>query len=154
MLQSTFVIIKPDAISRGIAGEVIARFERKGLQLVACKLSRLTDAKLADHYSHLADKPFFPRIVDFMQSTPVLLCVWRGVDAVDVVRSLCGPTNGREAAPGTIRGDYSQSIQCNVVHASDGPDTAEAEIARFFDGGEILPFDVPHERAFYGGDEA
>ncbi len=153
MIQSTFVIVKPDAMGRGLAGEIIGRFESKGLQLVGCKLSRLTDAKLAEHYSHLADKPFFPRIVSFMQSTPVLLCVWRGVDAVDVVRTLCGPTNGRVAAPGTIRGDLSQSIQCNVVHASDGPDTAEQEIARFFDQREILPFDLPQESFFYGGDE-
>ncbi len=154
MIQSTFVIVKPDAICRGLIGEIVARFEAKGLQLVACKLSRPTKAKLAEHYAHLAAEKYFPRVISFMQSTPVLLCVWRGVDAVDVVRALCGETNGRLAAPGTLRGDLSQSIQCNVVHASDRPDTAEQEIARFFDHSEILPFDLPQESFLYGVDEA
>lgn len=153
MLQNTFIIIKPDAIGRGVAGNIISRFEAKGLQLVAAKLQHLTEAKLKEHYSHLADKSFFPRIVDFMSATPVLLMVWRGVDAVNVVRQLCGPTNGREAAPGTIRGDLSQSIQCNVVHASDGGDSAKDEIARFFSASEVFEYELPQENFMYGGDE-
>ncbi len=154
MVQDTFIIIKPDAMSRGLAGQVIQRLEGKGLQLVACKLAKLSDAKLAEHYAHLVDKPFFPGIVKFMQSTAVLLQVWRGVDAVTVVRKLAGPTNGREANPGTIRGDFSQSIQCNVMHASDGDEAARDEIARFFEPHEVLDWDRKNIRAFYGADEA
>ncbi|MFT7621138.1 MAG: nucleoside-diphosphate kinase [Myxococcota bacterium] len=152
-VQDTFIIIKPDAMARGLAGSITARLEGKGLQLVGCKLTKLSDEILTEHYSHLADKPFFPGIVEFMQSTAVLMQVWRGVDAVAVVRTLAGPTNGRDAAPGTIRGDFSQSIQCNVMHASDGPDTAREEVARFFQPSEVLDWDRLNVRAFYGSDE-
>ena len=154
MIESTLVIIKPDAMARGLAGEVMSRLERKGLRTVGCKLERLSEEVLRAHYAHLAEQSFFPRILAFMRSTPVLLQVWRGVEAVRVVRTLAGPTNGRLAPAGTIRGDLSQSIQCNVLHASDTPEAATAEIERFFASGELLEWDPPHTATLYSADEA
>ncbi|HBK31542.1 MAG TPA: nucleoside-diphosphate kinase, partial [Porphyromonadaceae bacterium] len=118
-MQVTFVIVKPSAIQRGIAGEVISRFEKKGLQIVGMKMMSLSDSVLEEHYAHLKAKSFFGRIKDSMQASPVILMALKGVDAVEVVRKMTGSTNGREAQPGTIRGDYSISVQENIVHASD-----------------------------------
>src|SRR5580693_9375420 len=124
-LERTLVLIKPDAIQRGLVGRITTRFEEKGLKLVGVKFMRLSNEILGEHYSHLADKPFFPGIRTFMQLTPVVAMCWEGLDSVESVRRLCGITKSREAAPGTIRGDLAMSVQANLVHASDSVETAE-----------------------------
>ncbi len=152
-MQVTLIILKPSAVQRGILGEVITRFERKGIQIVGMKMVRLTDETLEEHYAHLLNKPFYGRIKNSMQAGPVVVMALKGVDVVNVVRKLSGVTNGREAEPGTIRGDYSMSVQENIVHASDSPETAAAELKRFFSDGEIYD-DVPHLIPFfYANDE-
>ena len=139
-MERTLVILKPCTIQRGLIGEIISRFEKKGLRLVGAKMIWLTDEILKEHYAHLLDKPFFGRIKDAMEVCPVIVCCWEGVDAVQVVRTISGPTNGRIAQPGTIRGDYSMSIQENMVHASDSIETAKIELKRFFDPSEIFDY--------------
>ena len=139
-MERTLVILKPCTIQRGLIGEIISRFEKKGLRLVGAKMIWLTDEILKEHYAHLLDKPFFGRIKDAMEVCPVIVCCWEGVDAVQVVRTISGPTNGRIAQPGTIRGDYSMSIQENMVHASDSIETAKIELNRFFDSSEIFDY--------------
>jgi nucleoside-diphosphate kinase len=152
-MQVTLIILKPSAVQRGILGEVITRFERKGIQIVGMKMVRLTDETLEEHYAHLLNKPFYGRIKNSMQAGPVVVMALKGIDVVNVVRKLAGVTNGREAEPGTIRGDYSMSVQENIVHASDSPETAAAELKRFFSDGEIHD-DVPHLIPFfYANDE-
>ncbi len=141
-MQVTVVLLKPSAVQRGILGEVIARFEKKGIQIVGMKMLCMSDEMVLEHYAHLAHKPFFGRIKESMQASPVVAMALKGVDVVNVVRQLAGATNGREAQPGTIRGDYSISVQENIVHASDSPETAERELARFFSESEI--FNYPH----------
>ena len=138
-MDRTLIIIKPDAVSRGLIGAVISRFEEAGgLKLVALKMAVLDDAVIKDHYAHLTDKPFFPGLVAFMKSTPVVLAVLQGENAVDAVRGMCGPTDSKKAPPGTIRGDYGTDVQQNIVHASDSKETAEQEIARFFSPAELF----------------
>lgn len=141
-MEKTLVILKPSAIQRALIGEVIKRFEQKGLQLSGIKMIQLNDSILDEHYAHLADRPFFKRIKDSMMITPVIVTCWKGKDAVSVVRSMTGSTNGREAVPGTIRGDFSVSMQENIVHTSDSVENAKEELARFFKKDEI--FDYPH----------
>jgi nucleoside-diphosphate kinase len=140
-LERTVVLIKPDAVQRGMIGEVIHRFERKGLQLVAMKMMVLTDAIVAKHYEHHLDKPFFASLKDFMQSSPIIAMVWQGPQAIGVVRTLVGPTKGHEAAPGTIRGDFTIEPSHNAVHASDSTETAAAEIERFFEPAELIEYE-------------
>lgn len=153
VLERTLVLIKPDAVQRGLIGEIVARFERKGLKVVGMKMMRLEDATLDDHYRHLADKPFFPRLKAFMQSVSVVALCLEGVDCVDVVRGLCGVTNARAAAPGTIRGDLGMSVQCNLVHASDSLETAAEEIARYFKPEELFSYDSVMDTVVYASDE-
>ena len=145
MMEKTLVILKPCTLQRGLVGEIINRFERKGLRLAGMKMVQLTDEVLSEHYAHLSSKPFFQRVKDAMMVCPVIVCCFEGVDAVQVVRTLTGPTNGRLAAPGTIRGDYSMSFQENIVHASDSPETAEVELKRFFKPEEILGSDISEQ---------
>ena len=140
MIEKTLVIIKPDAINRGLLGEIVHRFERKGLKIVAMKMIQLKDKILEDHYAHIKDKFFFPGVKQFMQSSPVVVMVIDGFEAVEVVRMMCGPTKASIAAPGTIRGDYALSVQSNVVHTSDSKDAAKKEIKRFFNDNEILEY--------------
>src|SRR5579864_4185847 len=140
-MERTLVLIKPDAIQRDLAGEIIQRLERKGLKLVGIKMMALSDDLLDVHYSHLAGRDFFAEIKTFMRSTPVIACVWEGVDSVNTVRLLCGITKAREAAPGTIRGDFAMSVQANLVHASDSLETAEVEIKRFFKPEELFEYE-------------
>lgn len=139
-LERTFVICKPDAVTRGLVGEVISRLEKKGLKLVACKFMALSTELLSKHYAHIADKPFFPGVVESMQLTPCVCMAWEGVDAVAVVRALMGPTNARTAPAGTIRGDLSMSIQMNIVHGSDSVETAKKEIALYFKPAELYSY--------------
>jgi len=153
MMQKTLIILKPDAVQRGLVGEIVSRFERKGLKLVANKMVMLQSETLKEHYAHLVDKPFFPGIESFMMSSPVVLQVWHGFKAIDTVRLMCGVTNSREAAPGTIRGDLSTSYGSNVIHASDSPEAAEQEIKRFFKEEEVFEYDKIIEHFSYSDDE-
>lgn len=148
------VILKPSAIGRGVAGEVITRFERKGLIIAGMKMIMLDDDILAVHYSHLVDRPFFPRLKASMKATPVVVMCIRGVDAVRVVRAMTGVTNGRNADPGTIRGDYSMSGQENIVHASDSVENGKIELARFFKPEEIFDYTPAGVGYIYANDEA
>lgn len=152
-MQKTFVIIKPSAIQRSLVGEVISRFEKKGLQLVGFKMMFLTDEMIEIHYAHLKDKPFFKRIKDSMQVTPVFVVALKGLDAVEVVRKMSGTTNSRKAESGTIRGDYSMSLQENIVHTSDSEENSIIELKRFFKDEELFdykPLLLPH---LYSNDE-
>lgn len=133
MSERTLVLIKPDAVRRGLVGEIIARFERKGLAVDALVLRRM-DAELADqHYAEHVDKPFYPPLKEFMTSGDLIAAIVSGDQAITVVRGLVGATDGRAAAAGTIRGDFSLSNRENLVHASDSPESAEREIKLWFD---------------------
>lgn len=151
--ERTLVLLKPCTVKRNLIGEIVSIFERKGLRVVGLKMMRLTDELLSEHYAHLADKPFFQRVKDSMMATPVVAIALEGVDAIEVVRTLAGPTNGRKALPGTIRGDYSMSFQENIVHASDSPETAAVELKRFFRDEEIFDFPRQLFEVFYASDE-
>ena len=152
-MEKTLVIIKPCALQRGLAGEVISRFEKKGLKLVALKMYRFTKEKCAEHYSHLVNKPFYPIIESSMMAAPVILCCLEGIDAVEVVREMTGSTNGRKALPGTVRGDLCMSHQENIVHASDSRESAVAELARFFSPEDYFEYDSPLFNYLYASDE-
>ena len=130
-METTCVLIKPDAMLAHKIGEIIARFEKAGLVVTNCKMIRLESAVLASHYAHLLDKPFYPEVEAFMQSSPVIALAVTGPEAVTAVRALAGPTNPAKAAPGTIRADFGTDVMANAVHASDSPEAAVAELARF-----------------------
>jgi nucleoside-diphosphate kinase len=130
--EYTLVLIKPDAVRRGLVGEIISRIERKGLALEAMQL-RTMDGSLADqHYAEHLDKPFYPPLREFMTGGPLVAMIVSGDGAIEAVRAMCGATDGRKAAPGTIRGDFSLSNRENLIHASDSPDSAKREIALWF----------------------
>ena len=152
-MERTLVIIKPDAINRGLVGEVLHRFERKGIKIVAMKMQPLDDTVLEEHYFHLKGKPFFPGIKEFMKKAPAILMVLEGRRIVDVVRRLSGVTEGTEAEPGSIRGDFSLSLQSTIVHASDSAESAEKEIKRFFKESEILNYPKIDTEILYSMDE-
>ncbi len=152
-MERTLVIIKPCAIQRELVGEVIRRFERKGLCLCGIKMMQLSDEILMEHYAHLAQRPFFPRIKQSMQETPVIVCCWEGLEAVQVVRNMTGATNGRNAVPGTIRGDFGVSVQENIIHTSDSPENAQVELARFFKENEIFNYKQSSLNFIYANDE-
>jgi nucleoside-diphosphate kinase len=137
-MEKTLIIFKPDCMAQHHVGEVLARFERAGFAIAACKLVRLTPAVLRTHYAHVADKPFYPEIEQFMSSRPVVVMALAGDQVVQKVRDLLGPTDSRKAAKGTIRGDFGTEMMKNVVHASDSVENAQAELARFFQPQEIL----------------
>ncbi len=152
-MEKTLVILKPSAVQRSLVGEVTARFEKKGLRLAGMKMMQLTDELLDRHYAHLAGKPFFQRIKNSMMAAPVVCCVYEGVDAVEVVRLMTGSTNGRKALPGTIRGDFGVSFQENIIHTSDSPENAIAEINRFFNSDEIFEYKLANMQFVYANDE-
>ena len=153
-VEKTLVLLKPCTVQRALIGEIINRFERKGLRIAGLKMMQLTDELLSEHYAHLAAKPFFQRVKDSMMAAPVIALCLEGVDAIDAVRTLTGPTNGRLAPAGTIRGDYSMSFQENIVHTSDGPETAKAEVARFFRPEEIYDWQPTNHGFTYAVDES
>ena len=136
-MQKTFVILKPDCMEQRHVGTVIDRFEKAGFTIVGCKMMKLTSAKLREHYAHVADKPFYPEIEQFMSSRPVIMLALQGDNIVQKVRDLLGPTDSRKAAKGTIRGDFGTEMMKNVVHASDSDENAKLELSRFFLLGEI-----------------
>lgn len=131
-MEETLIILKPDCMKNRVAGEVITRFEKAGFEIVASKVMQLDGPILREHYAHVADKPFFPEIEAFMSSRPVMPMILRGDDVIAKVRELLGPTNSKEAAKGTIRGDLGTDMMQNVVHASDSPEAAADEKKRFF----------------------
>lgn len=152
-MQQSLIILKPSTVQRGLVGEVIDRFQKKGLLIAGIKMMTLSDEILREHYAHLVDRPFFPSLVRSMQATPVIVMCLRGVDVVEVVRGMIGATNSRKAAPGTIRGDFGMSGQENIVHASDSPENAEIEVKRFFKPEEIFDYTPITIPATYAPDE-
>tara|TARA_B100000945_G_scaffold72550_1_gene55406 strand:+ start:11802 stop:12254 length:453 start_codon:yes stop_codon:yes gene_type:complete len=136
-MQTTFVMVKPDGVQRGLVGNIIQRFENKGLRLVG--LRQLTPSlELAEsHYAVHSERPFYSGLIEFITSGPVVAMAWTGIDAISVTRNIIGPTNGREAAPGTIRGDFAMDIGHNIIHGSDGEDTATFELGLWFPDGVI-----------------
>ena len=147
--EKVLIIIKPDALVRGLFGEVVKRFERKGLKIIGTKMAKLSDVLLEEHYSHIADKPFFPGVKEFMQSAPVILMVLSGYNAVKATRLIVGVTDASEADAGTIRGDLALSMQSNLVHASDSVENGEAEVKRFFTEDELFDYQRPDAKMVY-----
>nr|WP_314630447.1 nucleoside-diphosphate kinase [uncultured Mogibacterium sp.] len=131
-MEKTYIMLKPDCVKRGLMGEVISRIERKGYKIVDAKMMNLDEAILKEHYAHLADKPFFPEIVAFMTSGPVLGMIVEGENAVQGMRIIMGATKFEEATAGTIRGDFAHNTSENLIHGSDSLENAEIEIKRFF----------------------
>lgn len=152
-MEQTLVIIKPSAVERGLIGEIITRFQRKGLNIAGLKMMQLGEDILREHYAHLVERPFFPWILASMMATPVIVVCVKGTDAVNVVRMMTGATNGCKAVPGTIRGDFSVSSQENIVHASDSVENAEIEIKRFFKPEEIFDYTSRSIDFIYAPDE-
>jgi nucleoside-diphosphate kinase len=144
MSETTLVLLKPDCLAARHCGDVVARFEAAGLEIVGCKMMLLADNTLAEHYAHVSDRPFYPGLKSFMQSSPVAVFALSGENAVARVRDLIGPTDSRKAAKGTIRGDFGKDAMFNVVHGSDSPENAAAELKRFFAPDEL--FEVSLER--------
>lgn len=139
MLERTLVLLKPDCIQRFLAGEVVGRFEKKGLKIVGLKMRQFERTLLEKHYEAHKERPFYPSLVKFMSSGPAVAIALEGKDAIDVVRKLMGKTNARQAEPGTIRGDLGMSFSTNLVHGSDSPEAAKKELALFFpDKGELV----------------
>ncbi len=152
-MERTLVILKPSAVQRGLIGRILNRFEEKGFIIAGLKMMQLTEQILDEHYAHLVNKSFYPRIRKSMMSSPVVLCCLEGVNAIRVIHSIAGVTNGREAAPGTIRGDFSLSIQENVIHTSDSPKTATEEIERFFSPEELFTYKLSCFSFLYSEEE-
>ena len=140
-MQKTLVLLKPDAVQRGLVGELVSRLERKGLKLVGMKLVRMNDALARQHYAEHVDNPFFKGLAQFITSGPLVAMAIEGEDAICMVRTLMGETNPANAAPGTVRGDYAVSIGLNLVHGSDSLESAQRELALFFKKDEILEYD-------------
>jgi nucleoside-diphosphate kinase len=152
-IEKTLVLLKPCTLQRGLVGEITGLFEKKGLRICGMKMMWLTDELLSEHYAHLSEKPFFQRVKDAMMTAPVIALCLEGVDAIAAVRAFAGPTNGRLAAPGTIRGSYCMSFQENIVHASDSAETAEVELKRFFRPEEIFEWKQAYFDFLYANDE-
>jgi nucleoside-diphosphate kinase len=138
--ETTLILLKPDCVAKGLNGEVLKRFEAEGFRVRGCKMMQLTDELLKEHYSHIADKPFFPDVADFMKSAPVIAVALSGENIIAHVRDLLGPTDSKAAPKGTIRGDFGDDKMTNVVHASDSPEAAAVELKRFFKDGEIFTY--------------
>jgi nucleoside-diphosphate kinase len=138
--ERSLILLKPDCVSKKHCGTVIDRYEQAGFTIRGIKMMRLSDELLAEHYSHIADKPFFPNIAEFMQSTPVIAMILEGEDVVGKIRDMLGPTNSQEAEKGTIRGDLGEDMMINICHASDSPENGEIEVKRFFDESEIFDY--------------
>ena len=152
-MERTLVLLKPDCLQRGLLGRVLARLEDKGFQIVALKLMRVTAELARRHYAEHLRKNWYPELEAFITSGPLVAAIVEGPDAIRVVRQMVGDTDGLEAAPGTIRGDYSCSRQMNLVHAADGPDSARREIEIFFDAREIHDYELTICRWLRADDE-
>ena len=152
-MEKTVVLVKPDGVQRGIVGEVMHRFERKGMRLSALKMISLDDALLDEWYAHHKDKPFFGGLKSYMKSYPVAAMVWEGVDAVATVRKMIGVTKARDAEPGTIRGDFAMSQQYNLIHASENSEIAAREISLMFSDSEIYEWNKSDYEHIYIDEE-
>lgn len=141
--ERSLIIMKPDALQRGLVGEIFHRFERKGLKIVGLKMAQLEDVALDAHYAHHKDQPFFDSLKKFMKSAPVVIVVLSGINAIGAIRLVVGPTTGHAAEAGSVRGDFAMSGQANIVHASDSAAAAEAEIKRFFKPDELFNYQKP-----------
>ena len=154
-MERTLIIAKPDAVQRGLIGEIVSRLEQKGLKLIGLKMASLDEAMLRSHYAEHTEKDFYAGLEQFMKSSPVVLMAWEGFQCVESVRNLVGATNPREAAPGSIRGDLAIGTGRNLIHASDSPDTGQKEVSSFFEDKELFDYDKSeyihiyedHERA-------
>ncbi len=151
--ERTLLILKPDALHRGLLGEILARFEDKGLRPAGIKMMKMSDLLLDEHYAQHKGKHFLPRLKKFMKILPVVLVVLEGLEVVRVVRAMCGPTDGKNAPPGTIRGDFGMSISNNIVHSSEDLKAAKREIAIFFKKDELFSYDRPDIHFYYADDE-
>ena len=140
-MQRTLVLLKPDCVQRGLMGQILSRFEAKGLNIVAMKMMRVTPELAKQHYAEHVDKPFYPSLESFITSAPIVALAVDGLEAISVVREMLGATNGLKAAPGTIRGDFSSSRQMNLVHASDGEEAAARELKLYFRDEEFCDYD-------------
>jgi nucleoside-diphosphate kinase len=140
-MEKSVVLVKPDGVQRGLIGEIVHRFERKGLKLVGLKMISLSDALLDEWYAHHKDKPFFPNLKSYMKSYPVVAMLWEGVDSVATIRKMIGVTKARDAEPGTVRGDFAMSQQYNLIHASENSEVAAQEMKLMFDPAEIFEWD-------------
>ena len=148
-METSLIILKPDAVQRGLMGRIISRFEEKGLQVVGAKLMKISPELAAQHYKDHASKPFYPGLVKFMTSSPVMVLAIRGNGAITVCRNLMGATFGSKAAAGTIRGDFGVSNSFNLIHGSDGPEAAARELGIFFKAGEVIEFPRASEAWIY-----
>ncbi|MCY1119256.1 nucleoside-diphosphate kinase [Bacillus safensis] len=140
-MDKTFLMVKPDGVERQLIGDIVSRFEKKGLQLVGAKLMSIPKEVAETHYGEHKEKPFFGELVDFITSGPVFAMVWQGEQVVDVTRQIIGKTNPKEALPGTIRGDYGLTVGKNIIHGSDSPESAEREINLFFKQEELTSWE-------------
>jgi nucleoside-diphosphate kinase len=140
-MERTLVIAKPDAVQRGLIGEIVKRLEQKGLKLIGMKMASLDEAILRIHYEEHVEKGFYKGLEEFMKSSPVVLMAWEGFECIDSIRSIVGATNPREAAPGSIRGDYAIGVGRNLIHASDSKESGEREVGIFFDSKELFSYD-------------
>ncbi len=152
-MEKTLIILKPSTIQRSLVGQVINRFQQKGLTIAGIKMMQLDEKILREHYAHLVDRPFFPSLLRSMMATPVIVMCLAGKDVVTVVRAMTGATNSRAAAPGTIRGDFGMSGQENIIHASDSVENGIIEIKRFFKPEEIFEYDLITTPSIYSPDE-
>ena len=152
-MERSLVLLKPDAVQRGLLGTIISRLEHKGLKLTGIKMMQLDEDILAYQYAHLTDKPFYPDIARFMRLTPVVAICVEGLDCVDTLRRICGITLAREADPGTIRGDLAMSVQANLIHASDSAETAAQEVERFFRKEELFDYPLALNEFVYSAGE-
>lgn len=152
-MERSLILLKPDCVQRRLVGRIIARFEDKAINIIAMKLIQVTPELARQHYAEHVDKPFYPGLEAFITGAPVLAMVLEGLEVVRVVRDMLGATNGLNAAPGTIRGDFSSSRQMNLVHASDGPESAQREIGLYFEPHEICSYEPDLTPWFRAGDE-
>lgn len=154
-MEQTLIILKPDAVQRGLMGQIISRFEEKGLKVVGAKMMQITPELAAEHYAAHTEKPFYRGLVSFMISSPVLVLALEGVGAIAICRAMMGATFGSQAAAGTIRGDFGVSNSFNLIHGSDSTEAATKELGLFFQDGEILSWDRAMEGWVYdlSGDE-
>jgi nucleoside-diphosphate kinase len=152
-MERTLIIAKPDALQRGLIGEIITRLERKGLKLIGMKMASLDEAMLRTHYAEHVEKTFYAGLEQFMKSSPVVLMAWEGYECVESVRTLIGATNPRQAAPGSIRGDLAIGAGRNLIHASDSKQSGKAEIASFFKDNELFAYDKSEYMHIYEDSE-
>jgi nucleoside-diphosphate kinase len=152
-MERTLIIAKPDAVQRGLVGEIVSRLERKGLKLIGLKMMGLDSQLLQEHYAEHLEKPFYAGLEEFMKSSPVVVMAWEGYECVNSVRILVGATNPREAGAGTIRGDFSIGTGRNLIHASDSKESGVAEVGRFFSSEELFDYEKSEYGHIYEGFE-